>query len=148
MQRLKPLLFASLFAAVVISFIPSVERNPEPSKSVQPATAQPHPARLAASVAPAVLPAATPVVTAELVPVEPARTLSRTLASSRPVYRVRVQAIRDGKDYGWVELPRGAKVDLVREEGKTVIVGFSDCFVRVPRWIIEDGTVTLRSRRA
>lgn len=56
---------------------------------------------------------------------------------------VRVRATRDGRDYGWVQLPRGTRVELLHNEGKTLVVRYDQVTLRIPRRIAETGTVVV-----
>ncbi len=56
---------------------------------------------------------------------------------------VRVRASRDGRDYGWVQLPRGTRVELLHDEGKTLVVRYDQVTLRIPRRIAETGTVVV-----
>jgi hypothetical protein len=56
-----------------------------------------------------------------------------------PLREVRVRAVRDGRDYGWVQLPRGTRVELVRDEGSTLVVRFDQVTLRVSRAVVQAG---------
>jgi len=57
------------------------------------------------------------------------------------VPEVRVRATRNGRDYGWVQLPRGTRVELIRDEGKTLVIRFDQVTLRIPRVQAETGMV-------
>ncbi len=65
-----------------------------------------------------------------------------------PIREVRVRAVRDGRDYGWVQLPRGTRVGLVRDEGETLLIRFDQVTLRIPRVMAETGMVVPVSRQA
>lgn len=54
---------------------------------------------------------------------------------------IRVRAVRNGKDYGWVQLPRGTTVNLVRDEGSTMLVRFEEVTLRVTRSQVDAGLI-------
>lgn len=58
-----------------------------------------------------------------------------------PLREVRIRAVRDGRDYGWVQLPRGTRVELVRDEGSTLLVRFDQVTVRISRAVVTAGLV-------
>ncbi|MEA3207865.1 MAG: hypothetical protein QOE70_922 [Chthoniobacter sp.] len=57
---------------------------------------------------------------------------------------VRVPAIRGENNYGWVQLPYGTTVELVRDEGASLLVRWDGNTVRVLRGSATDGLVVLR----
>jgi hypothetical protein len=60
---------------------------------------------------------------------------------------VRVPAIREAQNYGWIQLPRGTHVDLVEEQRDGFLVRYDESFVVIPRAAVTDGAVILRARR-
>jgi hypothetical protein len=56
--------------------------------------------------------------------------------------------VRDGRDYGWVQLPRGTRMELIRDEGKTLVVRYDQVTVRISRRAAETGTVVVVNRPA
>jgi len=68
-------------------------------------------------------------------------------AASLP--EIRVWAIRGGNVYGWVQLPKGTVVHLLREEGPWLIVRYDESVVKIHRTVAEAGLVVpvLRSGR-
>lgn len=63
-----------------------------------------------------------------------------------PARIVRVPAIREAQNYGWIQLPRGTRVDLVEEQRDGFLVRYDESFVVIPRAAVEDGTVILRHK--
>ncbi|MDB6173282.1 MAG: hypothetical protein JWL59_2593 [Chthoniobacteraceae bacterium] len=76
------------------------------------------------------------------------------IAASEPIaadvlYRqVRLPAIHEGNNYGWIQLPRGTFVDLLRNEGGTLLIRYDQITVRVPQCAVEEGAVILRKPKA
>ena len=60
---------------------------------------------------------------------------------------VRVPAIREAQDYGWIQLPRGTRVDLLEERRDGLLIRYDENYVVVPRAAVDDGSVVLRARR-
>ena len=58
--------------------------------------------------------------------------------------KVKVPAIRRGNNYGWVQLPRGTRVDLVRETGDGLLVRWDGTTVKVPPGAAATGAVVVR----
>ena len=61
--------------------------------------------------------------------------------------QVRVPAVRDGHTYGWIQLPRGTAVDLVRVEGNDFVVRYDETVVRLPQSEAREGSVIVRSKK-
>lgn len=80
-------------------------------------------------------PISEPVAVTEAVPAAQPRLKATT------VQEVRVRATRNGRDYGWVQLPRGTRVELVRDEGKTLVIRYDQVTMRIPRIQAETGMV-------
>lgn len=85
---------------------------------------------------------------AEIVsPVAAPFTAGAQLASSGAGVRpVRIAAVRGENHYGWIQLPVGCVVELVRGEGEHLIVRYDGTTVRIPRAAAETGAVVLRPR--
>ena len=58
---------------------------------------------------------------------------------------VRIAAIRAGTNYGWIQLPSGAVVDVVRVERDHLVVRYDDTLVRIPQSAARSGAVILRN---
>jgi hypothetical protein len=58
--------------------------------------------------------------------------------------QVKVPAIRGMKNYGWVQLPRGTRVDLVREVRDGLWVRWDGTTVKVPQGAASAGAVLVR----
>ncbi|MES2568972.1 MAG: hypothetical protein V4710_02830 [Verrucomicrobiota bacterium] len=61
--------------------------------------------------------------------------------------QIRVPAIREGHNYGWIQLPRGTSVELLRSEGDNLLIRYDDMTVRMPQSAVEEGAVILRKRK-
>lgn len=61
-------------------------------------------------------------------------------------HEVRVPAMRDGHNYGWLQLPRGTWVELLAVEGDHAYIRYDESVVRLPRRAMAQGTVTLAKR--
>lgn len=57
---------------------------------------------------------------------------------------LRVPAIRGTNHYGWVELPRGTQVSLVRESGDGMWVRWDGNVMKVPSGVARSGAVVVR----
>jgi hypothetical protein len=60
-------------------------------------------------------------------------------AASLP--EIRVWAIRAGNNYGWIQLPKGTPVRLLREEGAWLVVRYDESVVKIHRSVAEAGLV-------
>ena len=60
---------------------------------------------------------------------------------------LRIAAIRNGVNYGWIQLPRGTRVELLRREGKDFIVRYGETVLRVHRDLVEAGLIVPKPRR-
>lgn len=67
-------------------------------------------------------------------------------APGTPARIVRVPAIRESQNYGWIQLPRGTQVDLVKEQFDGLLVRYDETFVVIPRAAVQDGSVVLRPK--
>lgn len=65
----------------------------------------------------------------------------RSRLKATTVQEVRVRATRNGRDYGWVQLPRGTRVELIRDEGRTLVIRYDQVTMRIPRIQAETGMV-------
>ena len=54
---------------------------------------------------------------------------------------IRVWAIRAGNNYGWIQLPKGTPVRLLREEGEWLVVRYDESVVKIHRSVAEAGLV-------
>lgn len=62
-------------------------------------------------------------------------------SQATPLREVRIRAVRDGRDYGWVQLPRGTRVELIRDEGSTLLIRFDQVTTRISRAVVTAGLV-------
>jgi hypothetical protein len=65
-------------------------------------------------------------------------------AENKISQNVRVPAIRGITNYGWVELPRGTRVNLVRESGSKLLVRWDGNVVSVPSLAAASGAIVIR----
>jgi hypothetical protein len=80
---------------------------------------------------------------------EPAASVAQTpRLKPTEIQEVRVWAIRNGHKYGWVQLPRGTRVELVRDEGKYLVVRYDEVTLKIRRVIAEAGLVVPVPRRS
>ncbi len=63
-----------------------------------------------------------------------------------PARIVRVPAIREASNYGWIQLPYGTWVDFVQERRNGLLIRYDESYVVIPRAAVEDGSVVLRKR--
>jgi hypothetical protein len=61
---------------------------------------------------------------------------------------VRIAAVRGGTNYGWIQLPSGSVVDVVRIERDHLIVRYDETLVRIPQSAARSGAVILRTPAA
>jgi hypothetical protein len=54
---------------------------------------------------------------------------------------LRVWAIRDGHNYGWVQLPKGTTVSILRREGDHAVIRWDDTVVKVPETALRLGAL-------
>jgi hypothetical protein len=59
---------------------------------------------------------------------------------------LRIAAIRNGVRYGWIQLPRGTRVELLRRDGDYMLVQFEGTQVRVHRAVVEAGLIAPQAR--
>jgi hypothetical protein len=69
----------------------------------------------------------------------------QTQSGSLP--EVRVAALRGLNNYGWIQLPRGTPVELLRTEGEYLIIRYDETVMRIHRRIAEAGLVVPRPAR-
>ena len=60
---------------------------------------------------------------------------------------VRIWAIRNDTNYGWIQLPRGTVVQFLRQDGDYFILKYQETVIRTHRSIIEAGLVVPRKMR-
>jgi hypothetical protein len=61
---------------------------------------------------------------------------------------VRVWAIRGGNNYGWIQLPKGTHVRLLRQEGDWLVIRYEESVVKIHRSVAEAGMVIpVKNRR-
>ncbi len=78
-------------------------------------------------------------------PALPQPRLLQTQSGSLP--EVRVAALRGLNNYGWIQLPRGTPVELLRTEGEYLIIRYDETVMRIHRRIAEAGLVVPRPAR-
>ena len=54
---------------------------------------------------------------------------------------LRVWAIRDGHNYGWVQLPKGTTVSILRREGDHAVIRWDETVVKVPETALRLGAL-------
>jgi hypothetical protein len=54
---------------------------------------------------------------------------------------LRVWAIRNGHKYGWVQLPKGTAVSVLRREGDHAVIRWDETVVKVPQTALHLGTL-------
>ncbi len=57
---------------------------------------------------------------------------------------VRIPAIRGENHYGWVQLPRGTRVELIRQSAGDLVVRWEGITVKVPQTAATTGAIALR----
>lgn len=57
---------------------------------------------------------------------------------------VRIWAIRNDTNYGWIQLPRGTKVTFLRMEGDYYIVQYEETVIRAHRSVVDSGLVIIK----
>ena len=57
---------------------------------------------------------------------------------------IKIPAIRGGNDYGWVQLPYGTPVELVRATHNGIWIRWDETVVKIPQSIVESGAVVVR----
>src|SRR5689334_20524664 len=65
-------------------------------------------------------------------------------AEETGVPHIRIPAIRGESYYGWVQLPRGTSVELVRQSADNLIVRWEGTTVKVPLTAAVNGAIALR----
>jgi hypothetical protein len=65
--------------------------------------------------------------------------------SSQP--EVRIWAIRNDTNYGWIQLPRGTPVRFLRQDGDYFILRYQETVIRAHRSVIEAGLIVPRKTR-
>lgn len=54
---------------------------------------------------------------------------------------LRVWAIRDGHNYGWVQLPKGTTVSILRRDGDHAVIRWDETVVKVPETALRLGSL-------
>jgi hypothetical protein len=54
---------------------------------------------------------------------------------------LRVWAIRNGHKYGWVQLPKGTTVSILRRDGDHAVIRWDESVVRVPQTALRMGAL-------
>jgi hypothetical protein len=60
---------------------------------------------------------------------------------------VRIWAIRNDRNYGWIQLPRGTQVYFLRNDGEYVIVRYQETVIRAHRNVIDAGMLIPKKTR-
>jgi len=60
---------------------------------------------------------------------------------------VRIWAIKNDTNYGWIQLPRGTIVQFLRQDGDYIILRYQETVIRAHRSIVEAGLVVPRKMR-
>jgi hypothetical protein len=60
---------------------------------------------------------------------------------------LRIWAIRNDTTYGWIQLPRGTPVHLLRQDGDYSVVRYEETVIRVHRSVVEAGLLTPKKLR-
>ena len=60
---------------------------------------------------------------------------------------LRIWAIRNDRNYGWIQLPRGTPVYYVRQDGDYYIVRYEETIIRAHRSLIDSGTLILKKTK-
>ena len=61
---------------------------------------------------------------------------------------VRISAIRDDRNYGWIQLPRGVQVHLIETRPDGYLVRYEDSYAVLPKAAVDEGAVVLKTPRA
>jgi hypothetical protein len=61
---------------------------------------------------------------------------------------IRIWAIRNDTNYGWIQLPRGTPVHFLRQDGDYLILRYQETVIRAHRSVIEAGLVVPRKTKA
>jgi hypothetical protein len=60
---------------------------------------------------------------------------------------IRIWAIRNDTNYGWIQLPRGTPVQFLRQDGDYLILRYQDTVIRAHRSVVEAGLIIPRKAR-
>jgi hypothetical protein len=130
-------LFSSLAAILAVAFTSASNHR----------KASPAPQQAAEAQKGAPLNAVKPA-TSSAVPAAPAAPEARStsrFAGKSAVARVTMPAIRGGTNYGWIQLPHGTRVDLVKESGSRLVVRWDGTLVSIDSNLAAKGAVVLKN---
>jgi hypothetical protein len=60
---------------------------------------------------------------------------------------IRIWAIRNDTNYGWIQLPRGTHVQFLRNDGEYVVVQYEETVIRAHRSVVDSGLLIPRKPR-
>lgn len=143
MKRKIPYLISTLFLCGVLSIVLRTVDSPTPRRLL---CAYPPLASAASPTLRTVAPAVAEPSSSQTAPTAAAPAPMRSKAT--PIREVRVRAARDGRDYGWVQLPRGTRVELIRDEGATLLIRYDQVTLRIDRAVADAGMVVPLPRKA
>lgn len=63
------------------------------------------------------------------------------IAEDVPLSELRVSAIRNGRNYGWVQLPKGTQVTVIKQEGDQALVQWDETVMNIHSRFLESGMV-------
>jgi hypothetical protein len=60
---------------------------------------------------------------------------------------LRIWAIRNDRNYGWIQLPRGTEVLFIRQDGDYYVVRYEETIIRAHRSVVDSGLVVVKKAR-
>lgn len=142
MPRLTVLLFAvALFAVTLATLVAFQDRAQKDQATLKKVSLAMQSALAELRVPPGAEKRHTPPVAQESAPGAVFQFPSVPGLLTRPV---RIPAIREGWNYGWVQLPPGTVVELLKDEGRMLRVKYEETVVLIPRESAQDGTLMLK----
>jgi hypothetical protein len=60
---------------------------------------------------------------------------------------LRIWAIRNDRNYGWIQLPRGTTVWYLRQDGDYYIVRYEETIIRAHRDVVDTGMIVVKKAR-
>lgn len=60
---------------------------------------------------------------------------------------IRIWAIRNDTNYGWIQLPRGTQVSFIRQDGEYYIVRYEETIIRAHRSVVDSGMIILKKSK-
>jgi hypothetical protein len=79
------------------------------------------------------------------IPEEPqpvTETVNTVPAEAAQLPELRIAAITNGIRYGWIQLPRGTRVELLSRNGDWLFIKFQGAQVRVHRTVVDAGLIS------